>query len=154
MIGRLPSAREHLAVASSGGRLYVVGGADQAGTYLDDVLELSPEDGRVLRRARLPTPLTRAAAVPSPAGVLVLGGWTGVQLDRAVLVDTRGPQIVVEELPRLPRGVSDVAAVEIDGQIVIAGGTNERFARQIGLWSWDPQTGESRSIKLRSFLAW
>lgn len=154
LVGRLPSAREQAAAAASGGRLYVAGGIDAAGTYLDEVLEIAPADGAVLRRARLPAAIARCAAVPVDSGVILIGGWTGREERTAFLVDNRGSQLLITALADLPRALFSVTAVPHAGEIVIAGGADEEFSRQIGLWAWNPESGSSRSIKLRSFLAW
>jgi len=153
IIGRLPSPREHVAAAASGGMLYVIGGAD-ARDYLDEVLEISPRDGTVLRKAHLPSGRTRAGALALASGVVVIGGWTGRELYQALLIDPRRTELAVRELPALPRGFSNMATAAIGSEVYIAGGVDERLHRQIGLWSWNPETGESRSVTLRSFLGW
>jgi hypothetical protein len=154
LVGRLPSAREQAAAAEASGRLYVVGGSDASGTYLDEVLELSTADGSVLRLAHLPSARTRSALAAVATGVVVIGGWTGDDSAEAFRIDNTGTDLQIVPLPALPKGLSSVTAGPFGAEVVIAGGTNERFPRQIGLWAWSPESGTARSIKLRSFLFW
>jgi ABC-type cobalt transport system substrate-binding protein len=55
---------------------------------------------------------------------------------------------------KMEQGVSDIAAVNIEGMIYLIGGANEPFQRQIRVQRWDPVSGEMESLKFRSFLFW
>ena len=153
--GRLPQPIEQAAVAASAGHLYVVGGLGSAGDSLDTVLEIDPrgpEGPRVVRSAHLDTPRSRGAAVPVARGLLILGGWAGREMDDAWLLDTRGPDLELEAVRSLPRGMSDFVALAGDGTVYLVGGQDGELSRQIGVTAWDPETGVSQRVRLRGFL--
>ncbi len=154
IVGRLPSPREFTSAAGYGGRIYVVGGSDNHGTYLEDVLEIDPDNGAVLRRTDLPSSRTRSATVSVGDGIFVIGGWFGRRIDEMLFLDPNSPDLQIEVATKMEQGVSDIAAVNIEGMIYLIGGAHEPFQRQIRVQRWDPVSGEMESLKFRSFLFW
>jgi hypothetical protein len=156
LAGRLPSPREFAAAVYYRGRLYVLGGSDDRGGYLDEIVELDPgRPALTSRRAgRLPSSRIRCAVYATQEAMYLIGGWEGRKVDQVLAIQTRPEGLQAHELPRLPRPLSDIAAVGLEGAVYLVGGTHERFQRQVGLLRWDPAGGATESLKLRNFLFW
>ncbi len=155
LAGRLPSPREFAAAAFHQGRLYVLGGSDDRGGYLDEIVELDPAAASLsaLRIGRLPSSRIRCAVLSTPQAIYLLGGWEGRKVDQVLAIQTGAEGFQARELAPLPRPLSDIAAVGLEDEVYLVGGTHERFQRQIGLLRWDP-IGGAESLKLRNFLFW
>jgi hypothetical protein len=69
-------------------------------------------------------------------------------------VDPRGLTLETRLLARLPRPVSDGAAVFLDGSLYLLGGSHERFERQLGVLRIDPSGSRVESMRFRGFLFW
>jgi hypothetical protein len=136
------------------GKIYVCGGVDSRGSYLDEIVEIDPKSGRVLRVGHLPSSRTRASTVVVDGRLFVVGGWEGRRIDEVVEVNTRGERIVARVSEHLQRGFSDFGAASRGPLVYLIGGTHERYNRQIGVLEWDPASGEVESLKFRSFLFW
>ena len=97
--------------------------------------------------------------MPRNGQILLIGGWEGSKLDEVVSLTAEGAP-AVQLYAHLDRGLSNIGAVNIDGEIYMVGGANERFQRQIQVVRWKPRPGRSsqpgvtESIKFRSFLFW
>ena len=119
--GMLPQPVRYAAVAAQRGELVIAGGT--TGTAADrGVYRFDPASGRVALLARLPRPLTHAAAVSLGANVLVLGG-RGAELNtqtrRILAISPSGAVSIAGELPR---ALSDLAAVALGNEALLAGG--------------------------------
>jgi hypothetical protein len=88
------------------------------------------------------------------SGVFILGGWFGYKIDEVLFLDPRGEELQLELFAAMQTGISDIAAVNLEGEIYLIGGAHERFQRQIRVQRWDPVSGKTDSIKFRSFLYW
>ncbi len=156
LAGRLPSPREFAAAAFYHDRLYVLGGSDDRGGYLDEIVELDPGQESLASRlvGRLPSSRIRCAVFASPEAIYLLGGWEGRRVDQVLAIRAEAAGFQARELPPLPRPLADIVAVGVDGAVYLVGGTHERFQRQVGLLRWDPAGGRAESLKLRSFLFW
>jgi hypothetical protein len=158
--GRLPSPREYAAAAYYRDRLYVLGGSDDRGGYLDEIVELDPGQATLTGRevGRLPSSRIRSAVFATQDAIYLIGGWEGRRVDQVLAIragaGSEAPGFQARELPPLPRALADIVAVGVDGAVYLVGGTHERFQRQIGLLRWDPAGGRTESVKLRSFLFW
>lgn len=73
----MPQAREDLAAAASGGRVYLFGALDAAGTGRSRVVDAYDEQAVTWSvAASMPTPRRGAAAATAPDGAIwVVGGW-------------------------------------------------------------------------------
>jgi hypothetical protein len=156
LAGRLPSPREFAAAVFYRGRLYVLGGSDDRGGYLDEILEIDPSAPSLTaaRAGRLPSSRIRSAVIATREAIYLIGGWDGRKVDQALAIQGGAGGLEARELPALPRPLSDIAAVSLEGSIYLVGGTHERFQRQVGFLRWDPGTGEAESLKFRNFLFW
>jgi N-acetylneuraminic acid mutarotase len=154
VLSRLPSPREFTAAASYGNKIYMFGGSDDRGTYLDDILEIDPDTGAVLRRTSLPSSRTRCSTVVVEEGIYVLGGWFGHKIDEVLFLDPTSAELQLELFASMKKGISDMAAVNLEGEIYLIGGAHERFQRQIRVQRWDPASGSTESLKFRTFLFW
>ena len=154
LLSRLPTPREFSSAAGYDGKIYLIGGSDNRGTYLKDILEIDPDTGSVLRMSVLPSSRTRSSTVTVDRGIYILGGWFGYKLDEVLFLDPSGGNLQLEPLSAMEKGISDTAAVDLEGEIYLIGGAHERFQRQIRVQRWDPVSGETDSIKFRSFLFW
>jgi hypothetical protein len=156
LAGRLPSPREFASALYYRERLYVLGGSDDRGGYLDQIVELDParEPLAVRTVGRLPSSRIRCAAYADAQAMYLIGGWEGRRTDQVLAIQESASGWRVRELPPLPRPLSDIAAVGLEGEVYLIGGAHERFQRQVGLLRWDPAGGAAESLKLRSFLFW
>jgi len=156
LAGRLPSPREFAAAAFYHDRLYVLGGSDDRGGYLDEIVELDPNQASLTGRlaGRLPSSRIRCAVFATPQAIYLIGGWEGRRVDQVLALRPEAAGFQARELPPLPRPLADISAVSLDGAVYLVGGTHERFQRQVGLLRWDPAGGRAESLKLRNFLFW
>jgi N-acetylneuraminic acid mutarotase len=123
VVAQLPHALRYAAVAAAGGRLVIAGGSLQDGSAATDVFAYVPGTRRVHRIGRLPAATTHAAAAAIGSTVYVIGGrgaTLGSATRRVVAVDVVGHRVRVAGSLRVPR--SDLAAVTLDGRILLAGG--------------------------------
>jgi hypothetical protein len=156
LAGRLPSPREYAAAAYYRGRLYVLGGSDDRGGYLDEIVEFDPDQEALTSRrvGRLPSSRIRSAVFATPQAIYLLGGWEGRRVDQVLAIRPQDADLQACELEPLPRPLSDIVAVGLGGAVYLVGGTHERFQRQVGLLRWEPGGGPAQSLKLRNFLFW
>jgi len=121
VVGMLPQPVRYAAVAAQRGVLVIAGGTTGAAAD-GDVYRFDPASGRVARLARLPRPLTHAAAVSLGATVLALGGrgaGLNTQTRQILAISPRGAVALAGELPR---ALSDLAAVALGHEALLAGG--------------------------------
>ncbi|GAI09818.1 unnamed protein product, partial [marine sediment metagenome] len=138
---------------SLSGKIYVFGGSDQRGDYLDDVVAIDPRDGSVAGMGNLPSGRTRSSTVVLGNQILLIGGWEGEKLSEVFSIEPNRDS-KIRLYAQLERGFSDIGTVNLDGNIYLVGGTHERFQRQIQVLRWDPESNRMDSIKFRSFLFW
>ncbi|MDA8207559.1 MAG: hypothetical protein M0Z92_01030 [Actinomycetota bacterium] len=91
IVGQLPVASEGMAAVVSGGRIYLLGGADSAGNPQSSIWQFDPATAMVYSAGSLPAPLAYAGAASVGPDILVVGGKTagGVNYGRAVLLGLR-----------------------------------------------------------------
>jgi hypothetical protein len=156
LAGRLPSPREFAAAAFHHGRLYVLGGSDDRGGYLDEIVELDPAAASLgaLRVGRLPSSRIRCAVLSRPEAIYLIGGWEGRKVDEVLAIQVGVEGFQTRVLPPLARPLSDIAAVGLGDEVYLVGGTHERFQRQVGFLRWEPVSGRAVSLKFRNFLFW
>jgi N-acetylneuraminic acid mutarotase len=127
----LQVARVDSAVAADGlGRLYAIGGYNEAGT-LSSVERYDPEEGLWTFVRDLPEPRLLANAVTGPSGdVIVLGGTIdeGVTGERSVLRYDAGRDAWIEEPPMIHPRILFGAAVGRGGAIYAVGGAADGFS--------------------------
>ena len=130
--GRLPSALQDAAAASSGRRIVLLAGLSAAGTSTDGIRIVT--GSRTTVAGRLPVALHDAAAASVAGGVFMFGGGDGTsQLDTIRRVDpSTGANSVVGRLP-VPN--SDLAAATVAGTVYLIGGfTGSRWLDTIVSW--------------------
>ncbi|HEY7961491.1 MAG TPA: hypothetical protein VID29_06165 [Solirubrobacteraceae bacterium] len=121
VVGTLPRPLRYAAVARQGAQIVIAGGTSGVEASAE-VYRFDPASGRVASFARLPAPLTHAAAVTLHGTVLVVGGRgseTNSQTRRILAISPSG---VVSDVGTLPRALSDVAAVALGEAALLAGG--------------------------------
>lgn len=121
----LPVALSGLALAASGGRLWVVGGLVGGTTSTAAVYSWRPGEPAWKLVARLPAARHDGAAAAVGRGVWFAGGGLGsvsAADAEAVGAVARGARVGVRPLPALPEVRSDLAAVAWQGGMVVAGG--------------------------------
>jgi outer membrane protein assembly factor BamB len=117
-VARLPAGTRYAGVAALAGRIYVAGGLTSAGET-DAVWAVRP-GGRPVRVATLPAPEAHAALVALRGRLYLVGG------SRILRIDPRGG---VSTVARLPRSLTDPAAVASGRRIlVVGGGTDAVYA--------------------------
>jgi N-acetylneuraminic acid mutarotase len=119
--GMLPQPVRYAAVATQRGGLVIAGGTTGT-TAGRDVYRFDPANGRVALLARLPRPLTHAAAVSLGATVLVLGGRGADLSTQTRQILAISPSGAVSIAGELPRALSDLAAVALGQEALLAGG--------------------------------
>ena len=133
-VASLLAPRSDLAAAAVGGKIYVFGGCDNAGTFLADVDVYNPvTDTWSTAPANMPTARAGMYAVATKGGtVYVIGGWDGVgpglSTNEAYKVsqDTWTPGL----LP-MPTHRAEVGAVGHGGRIYIVGGSQPAFGASV-----------------------
>ena len=123
VVAHLPTPVRYAAVAASAGRIVIAGGSLPSGTASRSVYTFEPRSRSVHRVAWLPAPTTHAAAAAVGSTVFVIGGRgsvVGTPTDRIVAIDL--PRGRVRPGGRLSAPLSDLAAVQLAGRIVVAGG--------------------------------
>ena len=121
---------------------------------MDEILEIDPISGTVLRRGNLPAARVRSSAAVLNNKIFMMGGWEGRRVDEVLLIDPSSEEILVHRFSKLSRGFSDISAVALEGNIFLIGGTHERFQRQINVLRIDPTSGMLESLRFRYFLFW
>jgi N-acetylneuraminic acid mutarotase len=133
-VAPLPSARSDLAAATVGGKIYVFGGINAAGTFLDDVDVYDPiTNAWSTAPADMPTARAAFYAVATKGGtVYAIGGWDGVNPGLStndaykVASDTWTSGLLPMPTPRAEAG-----AVGHGGRIYIVGGSQPAFGNSV-----------------------
>ncbi len=133
-VASLPSARSDLAAATVGGKIYVFGGINAAGTFLDDVDVYDPiTNAWSTAPADMPTARAAFYAVATKGGtVYAIGGWdggsSGLSTNDAYKVasDTWTSGLLPMPTPRAEAG-----AVGHGGRIYIVGGSQPAFGASV-----------------------
>ncbi len=133
-VAPLPSARSDLAAATVGGKIYVFGGIDAAGTFLNDVDVYDPiTNAWSTAPADMPTARAAFYAVATKGGtVYAIGGWdggsSGLSTNDAYKVasDTWTSGLLPMPTPRAEAG-----AVGHGGRIYIVGGSQPAFGASV-----------------------
>jgi N-acetylneuraminic acid mutarotase len=115
-------ARQEVAVAEAGGRVYVIGGIGN-GTTLSSVEEYDPLTDTWRFVAPLPQPLHHPAAASTGDAIYVIGGYPSLTFTPTAAVyryDVAGDRWT--RIADLPRPRAAMAAAAIDGKIYAAGG--------------------------------
>jgi Kelch motif len=120
--GTLAQAVRYPAVAVVGGVVYLFGGVSTTGGVdTRDVQRYDPATGTTTIVARLPAPLSHAAAVVLDGQVFVAGGFVDNQVSAQVLRFDPATG-AISPAGTLPAPVSDAAAVVVGGVGYLAGG--------------------------------
>ena len=123
-VAPLPAARWGLAGAvTQNGAILVAGGRTSSGSVTASTTTYSPACNTWSATAKLPTAVTRAAAVAASDGVHIMGGFTATKpsaAHEALLVWSDGKWIPKANVPG-PRELAGTA-IAADGHIEVAGG--------------------------------
>ena len=119
-VARLPAGTRYAGVATSGGKIYVVGGLTTQGAS-KAIYAFDPRDRSVVRIGSLPRPEAHAALAALGGRLYLFGG-------RSVLRISPGTGTVAR-VATLPQPLSDPNAVTVGRRIVVlGGGTNAVYA--------------------------
>lgn len=127
----MPTARQEVAVAASGGRVWVIGGFGGNVEPVDTVETYDPALNLWEPRAPLPVPVHHATAAVVGERLFVIGGYTGGRV-RWTALDTVYEFVPAREAwePRAPmpsaRGALAVAV--LNGRVHALGGSAERVS--------------------------
>ena len=103
------------------------------------VYSFDPSTRKVSRIARLPQPLTHAAAAAVGRIVYVMGGrgaLEGTQVSQVLAIDTASGRVT--RAGKLPLPASDMGAGAVAGHIVLAGGRDRSGAVRDGVFEVIP----------------
>jgi YVTN family beta-propeller protein len=123
VVARLPVALRYAAVTAAGGKLVIAGGSVPSGTASRTVLAFNPVARTVRVLARLPVPVTHAAAATLHGIAYVIGGRgaaVGSATGRISAIDPASGRLRHAGALASPR--SDLAAVSVPNGILLAGG--------------------------------
>lgn len=133
-VAPLPSPRSDLAATTIGGKIYVFGGCDDAGTILADVDVYNPvTDTWSTAPTDMPTARAAMYAVASKGGsVYVIGGWDGLGIG----LSTNEAYKVAQDawtvgLLAMPTPRAETGAVGHGGRIYILGGAQPAFGASV-----------------------
>jgi len=120
---RLPVPLRYAAVTAAGGKLVIAGGSTPSGTASKAVLSFDPSGGGVRTIARLPAPITHAAAATLHGIAYVIGGRGARVGSASARISAIDPVSgIVRRAGALAQPRSDLAAVALPGEILLAGG--------------------------------
>ncbi|MCB0217827.1 MAG: hypothetical protein H6648_09925 [Caldilineae bacterium] len=154
-IGRLPTARDGLALVQADG-VYAIGGQDDQGLLADTLRYRRGIVAEWERMADKPSPVRDARAVEAQAFIVVPGGCdaAGQPSDRVEIYDTESDSWSTG--PNLPVPVCDYALAYLTGRIYLFGGrtgttvgsaTNAVWSYRLGdpAWTTEPAMARPRS---------
>jgi DNA-binding beta-propeller fold protein YncE len=120
---RLPVPLRYAAVTAAGGKLVIAGGSTPSGTASSAVLSFDPAAGGVRTIARLPAPITHAAAATLHGVAYVIGGRGATVGSASARISAIDPVTGrVWRAGSLDQPLSDLAAVSLPTEILLAGG--------------------------------
>jgi YVTN family beta-propeller protein len=120
---RLPVPLRYAAVTAAEGKLVIAGGSTPSGTASKAVLSFDPSGGGVRTIARLPAPITHAAAATLHGIAYVIGGRGARVGSASARISAIDPVSgIVRRAGALAQPRSDLAAVALPGEILLAGG--------------------------------
>jgi N-acetylneuraminic acid mutarotase len=121
----MPSARQELAVAEVGGKVYAIGGFGEGYEPVGTVEAYDPATNRWEGRASLPIPVHHPAAVSLGGKLYVLGGFTGrlSQVPQDSLFEYDPATNAWRTLASMPTPRGALGAAALDGKIHALGGS-------------------------------
>jgi len=122
----MPTARSHLATASTGGRLYVLGGTPTAAATLN--YAYNPASNTWATKARMPTPRQDLAAVSVGGKIYAIGGLNPLTHTAVATVQAYNPSTNswTTRAPMHTARAGLAAVVGSDGKIYAIGGWNTK----------------------------
>ncbi|MBN2050144.1 MAG: hypothetical protein JW760_06840 [Spirochaetales bacterium] len=153
--GLLPVPLQYANAAAFGDGIYIFGGEDNEGISRLEVYRFAPETESVSLAGSLKMPLQRAAAATMGDFLYLGGGWSTGITDRIVCLHflERGEFSVITA-GKLPEAAADLTAAALDGRVFFFGGTDPTMKRQIRVVRYDPSSGMTEDLLLRSFAWW
>lgn len=138
----LQEARQEVAVAELGGRVYVIGGFRGDLTVADTVEVYDPQANAWTFAPPLPTPAHHAAAVAVDGTLYVMGGWSDLFFQTPLAAVHAFDPIAGEWTPRepMPAARGSLAAAALGGLVYTVGGSPA--AREQDLVVYDPVADE------------
>lgn len=119
----LPQRRQEVGVAELDGRIYVVGGFNDAGQVVDTVESYDPSTDAWLTAAPLPRPLHHVTAAAVGGRLYAIGGLRTLAFTAVGSLYAYDPATDAwQSRATLPRARGAAAAAVIDGLIYVAGG--------------------------------
>ena len=127
VIGKLPQARSDLAVATVGGRMYVLGGYDGKSDQPDVLVTTDGVNYRTV--TQLPTPVRYAGVATDGSTIYLVGGeHNGAQVSQIQAVDVAAGTAKV--VANLPVPLSHESVFILGGTMFMAGGRSGGAARK------------------------
>lgn len=143
VVDRLPQPRSDLSAVQVGGRTFVLGGYTGAASVAG---VLATNDGRSWRTvARLLVTVRYAATAVDGSTIWVFGGQhDGVPVSDVQRIDTATGKVTIAG--HLPTALSDAAAWNLDGHLLIAGGRTSANTVTGAVREWDPATRTAKVV--------
>lgn len=151
----LPVPLQYVTTFVSGMVLYIIGGEDDTGSVRSEVYALNLATGSLTEAGSLPAPLCRSAVAVVENDAYLVGGWSRGITDAVQFLcpQCRG-DVVVLPAGYLPEPAADLAAASSGGRVYIFGGTEPKTRRQIRILSYNPDSGTTEDVLMRSFAWW
>jgi hypothetical protein len=140
-IGTMPSAFHDAAGTIIGGRLFVFGGGQAAGTDVVQSIGVSGSGGAVA--GRLPSPVSDLGAAMAGSTVVLVGGYDGTAYQRTVFATSNGTAF--RSVATLPVGLRYAAVAAVGRSVIVAGGLSPGGLVRTVL-SIDAHTGSVRRL--------
>jgi hypothetical protein len=116
---RLPSGRSRAVALVVGSQILVCGGLTGSGTTTGSILAMDVRSGRVSRAGALAAAVHDAGGATLADSAYVFGGGSAAASSVVQRIGAAGGSAVIGRLP-VPR--ADLAAVAVDGEIILIGG--------------------------------
>ena len=151
----LPEPLQYASTFVSGDVLYIIGGEDANGMVRSEVYTYNTENGYVSNLTEMPEPICRSSVAADERGAFLTGGWSK-GLSKAIQYlrpENRGG-LTALTVGWLPEPAADLASAVYNGNLYIVGGSDPKTKRQILILRYDPKSGQTENVLLKSFAWW
>jgi SSS family transporter len=135
-LGSLPQIDQGAVVGRAGEWMVMGGGVSENGSISQKIWV--SKDGKEWQERPWPHAIAHAATISTTSGLIVIGGWDGQRVLSQcceIKVDVGG-QIMIVQLPSLPKALMSACAVELNGSIYLAGGLENETAQSSSDLLW------------------
>lgn len=147
IVAHLPAPIEHLAVTAYEDLLIIVGGEDETGTFVDEILIFDPKTREVTAAGPFPFPRIRATVTTVGDDIFLFGGWNLGFRNEIIRINVTDEGVTAKIVGRLPSAMADRAAVTANGKMYLLGETSSYSKRQLAILELDPVAKRVTELK-------